>query len=166
VAYLNLDVAATGNSFHASASPTIKQLFREVSMDVKDPTTGKSVYDLWRGAQKLPNKEDQVKLGDLGGGSDFAGFINHLGITSSEHGFGGGGGVYHSAYDDYYYMSHFGDPGFKYTLQPRRLLESLHCDWQTPKSCHLIMKSMASKSSMPWQRPEKTSAIPILKSDL
>ena len=122
VAYLNLDVAATGKAFHASASPTIKQLFREVAMDIKDPTTGKSVYDLWRDAQRLPNKEDQVKLGDLGGGSDFAGFINHLGITSSEHGFGGGGGVYHSAYDDYYYMSHFGDPGFKYHVAAAQVI--------------------------------------------
>jgi N-acetylated-alpha-linked acidic dipeptidase len=114
VAYLNLDVAATGNNFNASASPTIKQLFREATMDVKDPQTGKSVYDQWREAQHLASKDDEVTLGDLGGGSDFAGFINHLGITSSEHGFGGGGGVYHSAYDDYYYMTHFGDPGFKY----------------------------------------------------
>src|SRR5581483_11511632 len=105
-------VAATGTNFHASASPTLKQLFREVTMDVVDPASGKTVYDVWSSEQR--NANTPVRLGDLGGGSDFAGFINHLGIASSEHGFGGGGGVYHSAYDDFYYMSHFGDPGFKY----------------------------------------------------
>ncbi|HET7458781.1 MAG TPA: transferrin receptor-like dimerization domain-containing protein, partial [Gemmatimonadaceae bacterium] len=30
----------------------------------------------------------------------------------AEWGFGGAGGVYHSAYDDYNWMSRFGDPGF------------------------------------------------------
>ena len=29
-------------------------------------------------------------------------------------GFGGRGGVYHSQYDDWYWMTHFGDPGFRY----------------------------------------------------
>jgi len=51
-------------------------------------------------------------MSDPGGGSDFAGFYNHLGIPHSDWGFGGPGGVYHSAYDSYWWMSRFGDPGF------------------------------------------------------
>jgi len=53
-------------------------------------------------------------MGDPGGGSDFAGFYNHLGIPIAEWGFGGAGGVYHSQYDSYAWMTKFGDPGFQY----------------------------------------------------
>ena len=53
-------------------------------------------------------------MGDPGGGSDFAGFYNHLGVPIAEWGFGGSGGVYHSFYDDYHWMSKFGDPTFEY----------------------------------------------------
>jgi N-acetylated-alpha-linked acidic dipeptidase len=53
-------------------------------------------------------------MGDPGGGSDFAGFYNHLGIPHSDWGFGGAGGVYHSAYDSRNWMETFGDPGYRY----------------------------------------------------
>jgi N-acetylated-alpha-linked acidic dipeptidase len=53
-----------------------------------------------------------VPLGDLGGGSDFAGFYNHLGIPSAGFGFGGPYGVYHSAYDSFDWMRRFGDTSF------------------------------------------------------
>jgi N-acetylated-alpha-linked acidic dipeptidase len=53
-------------------------------------------------------------MGDPGGGSDFAGFYNHLGIPIADWGFGGPQGVYHSAYDSYHWMSKFGDPNFDY----------------------------------------------------
>ena len=52
-------------------------------------------------------------MGDPGGGSDFAGFYNHLGIPIAEWGFGGQGGVYHSQYDSYAWMTKFGDPDGK-----------------------------------------------------
>lgn len=60
-------------------------------------------------------------MGDPGGGSDFAGFYNHLGIPIAEWGFGGGGGVYHSLYDTYEWMEKFGDPGFKYHATAARI---------------------------------------------
>ena len=53
-------------------------------------------------------------MGDPGGGSDFAGFYNHLGIPIADWGFGGPAGVYHSAYDSYHWMVKFGDPTFEY----------------------------------------------------
>jgi len=52
-------------------------------------------------------------MGDPGGGSDFAGFYNHLGVPIADWGFGGPQGVYHSAYDSYHWMSKFGDPTFE-----------------------------------------------------
>jgi N-acetylated-alpha-linked acidic dipeptidase len=60
-------------------------------------------------------------MGDPGGGSDFAGFYNHLGIPIAEWGFGGAGGVYHSQYDSYTWMSKFGDPGFLYHAAAARV---------------------------------------------
>ena len=60
-------------------------------------------------------------MGDPGGGSDFAGFYNHLGIPIAEWGFGGGGGVYHSLYDSFHWMSKFGDPTFAYHAAAARI---------------------------------------------
>jgi N-acetylated-alpha-linked acidic dipeptidase len=51
--------------------------------------------------------------GRPGGGSDFAGFYNHLGVPIADWGFGGPGGVYHSQYDSYAWMRRFGDPAFR-----------------------------------------------------
>src|SRR5436190_13953236 len=60
-------------------------------------------------------------MGDPGGGSDFAGFYNHLGIPIADWGFGGPQGVYHSAYDSYRWMSKFGDPNFEVHTAAARL---------------------------------------------
>jgi N-acetylated-alpha-linked acidic dipeptidase len=62
-----------------------------------------------------------VPIGDLGGGSDFAGFYNMLGIPSFEIGFGGRYGVYHSAYDTFTWMDRFGDPGYLSHAEAARL---------------------------------------------
>jgi N-acetylated-alpha-linked acidic dipeptidase len=40
-------------------------------------------------------------------------------------GFGGDYGVYHSAYDSFYWMEHFGDPGFKYHVAAAQLLGTM-----------------------------------------
>jgi N-acetylated-alpha-linked acidic dipeptidase len=112
VAYLNQDVAAQGPAFGATGSPSLRAMFRDVLRVVPDPTGKGSVADVWR-AQN-PTEKNEPTMGDPGGGSDFAGFNNHLGIPMLEWGFGGRGGVYHSQYDDRYWMTHFGDPGFQY----------------------------------------------------
>ena len=64
-------------------------------------------------------------MGDPGGGSDFAGFYNHLGIPIAEWGFGGAGGVYHSQYDSYAWMTKFGDPGFQYHAAAARIAAAM-----------------------------------------
>src|SRR5260370_33968171 len=48
VAYLNVDVAVSGPNFSASAVPSLWKLIRSVARDVKDPKTGKSVYQHWQ----------------------------------------------------------------------------------------------------------------------
>ena len=41
-------------------------------------------------------------------------FLNFVGVPVIGLGFDGDYGVYHSAYDDFYWMNHFGDPGYRY----------------------------------------------------
>jgi N-acetylated-alpha-linked acidic dipeptidase len=60
-------------------------------------------------------------MGDPGGGSDFAGFYNHLGIPILDWGFGGPSGIYHSQYDDYNWMTKFGDTGYQYHATAARI---------------------------------------------
>ncbi len=111
VAYLNLDVSATGFDFGAGGSPSLRGLTRELSRDVPDPRGNGSVYSAWRTRNAVADTSEPV-MGDPGGGSDFAGFYNHFGIPHADWGFGGPGGVYHSAYDSRRWMESFGDTGY------------------------------------------------------
>jgi N-acetylated-alpha-linked acidic dipeptidase len=113
VAYLNQDVAAQGPSFGGGGSPSLRSTLRDIAKNVKDPSGKGSVYQVWRERSAIPDSAEP-RMGDPGGGSDFAGFYNHLGMPIAEWGFGGGGGVYHSFYDDFNWMSKFGDPTFAY----------------------------------------------------
>ena len=113
VAYLNQDVAAQGSRFGGGGSPSLRATLRDVAKVVPDPNGKGSVYAEWRRAAAIPDSAEPA-MGDPGGGSDFAGFYNHLGIPIADWGFGGSGGVYHSQYDSYTWMSKFGDPGFRY----------------------------------------------------
>jgi N-acetylated-alpha-linked acidic dipeptidase len=112
VAYFNQDVAAQGPRFSGGGSPSLRPMLRDIARLVPDPAGG-TVYSQWRAASAIPDSTEPP-MGDPGGGSDFAGFYNHLGIPIAEWGFGGAGGVYHSQYDDYTWMSKFGDPQFVY----------------------------------------------------
>jgi N-acetylated-alpha-linked acidic dipeptidase len=112
LAYLNLDVSVSGKDFGAAGTATLHPILRDLSKLVTQPYDTVSVYDAWRRRVRIADSED-VSLGDLGGGSDFAGFYNHLGIASAGFGFGGPGGVYHSAYDSYDWMRRFGDPTYQ-----------------------------------------------------
>ncbi len=59
-------------------------------------------------------KNQQAKIGDLGSGSDYVAYFDHLGIPSDDFSFEGAYGVYHSIFDDYMWMKKFGDPAFRY----------------------------------------------------
>src|SRR5581483_3821615 len=52
----------------------------------------------------------------LGSGTDFTGFLDHLGIATLDMGYSGEDeqGIYHSIYDDFYWYSHFSDTNFVY----------------------------------------------------
>ncbi|HKO14772.1 MAG TPA: M20/M25/M40 family metallo-hydrolase [Gemmatimonadaceae bacterium] len=120
VAYFNQDVAAQGPRFEAGGSPSLRPMLRDIVKSVQDPNGHGSVYAEWRRASAVTDSLEP-EMGDPGGGSDFAGFYNHLGIPIAEWGFGGPGGVYHSQYDDYAWMTTFGDPGFEYHAAAARI---------------------------------------------
>jgi len=113
VAYLNQDDVAQGPNFSGGGSPSLRALLRDVTKQVPDPSHQGSVYDVWRKRANLAADSLEPQMGDPGGGSDFAGFYNHLGIPIADWGFGGPQGVYHSAYDSYHWMLKFGDPNFE-----------------------------------------------------
>jgi N-acetylated-alpha-linked acidic dipeptidase len=120
VAYFNQDVAAQGPRFNGGGSPSLRSVLRDVARIVADPNGKGSVYSEWRRASAVADTAEPA-MGDPGGGSDFAGFYNHLGIPIAEWGFGGAGGVYHSQYDSDTWMEKFGDPGFQYHAAAARI---------------------------------------------
>jgi len=120
VSYFNQDVAAQGPAFGGSGSPSLRSMLRDVARLVPDPDGKGSVYAEWRKRNAVADSAEPA-MGDPGGGSDFAGFYNHLGIPILDWGFGGSGGVYHSQYDDSTWMSRFGDPGFVYHAAAARI---------------------------------------------
>ncbi len=136
VAYLNTDVGATGPNFAASATPSLNNLVRDAARAVMDPASGVSVYDSWREhaasaradvsgtarATAGATTTGEAPLSALGAGSDFTPFFDYAGIPSLDTGFGGDYGVYHSLYDDFYWMKHFGDPTFAYHASLARVL--------------------------------------------
>lgn len=112
VAYLNMDVAVVGRYLKLSASPVLNEVLRDVAKLLPYPEEGVgSLYDHFV-------KERGDNIHNLGSGSDYTVFLEHLGIPSADLGFGQGKGdaiyQYHSNYDSYYWMSEFGDKGFVY----------------------------------------------------
>ena len=110
IAYLNVDIAATGKRFYVSAIPSLRELIREVTQNVIDPETLRSVYESWKTRQG----KEVPQVGNLGSGSDHSPFIGHAGIPAVSMGFSGPYGVYHAMQDNFYWMEHFGDPTFQY----------------------------------------------------
>jgi N-acetylated-alpha-linked acidic dipeptidase len=138
-AYFNLDVAVSGPNFGASAVPSLKGFVRDATRVVPSPKGG-MLYDVWKerqaerrvdaGQRRAPNAhvENDVPVGDLGSGSDYSVFIQHLGIPSTDMSSSGSYGVYHSAFDNFNWFKKFGDPTFVYEQEMARVLgiEALH----------------------------------------
>ena len=120
VAYLNQDAASSGRNFGAGGSPSLRPTLRSIVRQVPNPATGTSVYAEWRRASAVADSAEP-RMGDPGGGSDFAGFYNHLGIPHSDWGFGGPSGIYHSVYDTHRWMTTFGDTNHAFHAAAARI---------------------------------------------
>lgn len=146
VAYLNMDVAVSGPKFGASSVPSLKQFLRDVAKAVPSPKGG-TVYEVWRKAgqpgteaaqvpteaigetRRIPAAQarQDVAVGDLGSGSDYTIFIQHLGVPAADISSTGSYGVYHSVFDDFHWFTKFADPDFVYEQEMARFfgLEAL-----------------------------------------
>jgi N-acetylated-alpha-linked acidic dipeptidase len=119
VAYLNVDEATSGKDFAGDAVGSLAPLLVEVSHGLPAPS-GKTLYDEWKVSRKaelnLPQAVPDAELANtrIGSGSDHTVFLNFLGIPTVGLTFTGPYGVYHSMYDDFFWMNHFGDPGYRY----------------------------------------------------
>lgn len=127
VAYLNVDVAVNGPNYGASSVPSLWRLIRGATREITDPKTGKTVYQQWQDRAREqrsdtdPDYDSEARINPLGSGSDYTPFLQHLGIPSTDMGFGGDYGVYHSAFDSFNWMSKFGDPDFSYHVVAAKL---------------------------------------------
>jgi N-acetylated-alpha-linked acidic dipeptidase len=135
VAYLNVDESVAGAattagpeglSFSPAAVASLAPMLVEASKDVRAPS-GKSLYEAWRATTMRDSKASTPPLDSalvetrIGSGSDHTVFLNHLGRPVINLGFEGDYGVYHSMYDDHYWMSHIGDPAFEYHVALTRI---------------------------------------------
>jgi N-acetylated-alpha-linked acidic dipeptidase len=122
VAYLNVDEATSGPNFHGQAVASLAPMLIETAHTLQDPS-GKSLYEAWKESAAHERQESKqleavtdLNLTDarIGSGSDHTVFLNFIGMPVFNLGFVGPYGVYHSAYDDFFWMEHFGDPGYRY----------------------------------------------------
>src|ERR1700674_831940 len=135
VAYINVDESVAGAastagpeglSFSPSAVASLAPMLVEASKEVRAPS-GKSLYDAWRATTMRDSKAGSPPFDSalvetrIGSGSDHTVFLNHLGRPVINLGFTGDYGVYHSMYDDHYWMSHIGDPAFEYHVALTRI---------------------------------------------
>jgi N-acetylated-alpha-linked acidic dipeptidase len=137
VAYFNTDVGVSGPNFEAAAVPSLKEFVRDVTKQVPSPKGG-TVYEVWKKTQaeaaahrQGPEEEhtardnaaigNDVRIGDLGSGSDFTPFIQHLGVPSTDVGSNGPYGVYHSVFDNFAWFVMNADPTFVYEQEMARI---------------------------------------------
>ncbi|PRT56500.1 hypothetical protein B9G98_04120 [Wickerhamiella sorbophila] len=112
LAYLNCDMCFSGSRFGSEASPLLSKIIYEVTKGISNPfNETQSVFEGWD-AQR-----GGAVTGYLGSGSDYTVFQDYLGVPSLDMSYAAQAGDnvyhYHSNYDSYYWMTHFGDVDFK-----------------------------------------------------
>ncbi len=122
--YINSD--GNGRGFlRVEGSQSLGPLVTGVAKDIVDPESNVSVYKRQQAEAEIrPSPQARAEarngadlpIGPLGSGSDYTAFIDHIGTASLNIGYGGEdrSGIYHSAYDDFYWFTHFSDTKFVY----------------------------------------------------
>ncbi|PYP69545.1 MAG: folate hydrolase, partial [Gemmatimonadetes bacterium] len=123
--YINSDVNSRGY-LQAAGSHALQRLVNDVARDIVDPETKLSV---WKRAQLREIAEADsaerrreirqaadLRIDALGSGSDYTPFLQHAGVATLDLRYGGegGGGIYHSIYDDFRWFTTFDDTAFVY----------------------------------------------------
>lgn len=153
VAYINIDVAVAGADFDAAATPILKPFIQSAIQKVPDPKTGEPILaHVWKRKNKDKKPKPPVPdfaaadslivdFNDLGSGSDYTAFFDFAGIPSLSMHFGGPYGVYHSTYDNFYWMAHFGDPTFAYHATMAKIAA-------------LMVHELANREILPYALPQ------------
>jgi N-acetylated-alpha-linked acidic dipeptidase len=150
VAYINMDSAVfnTERPLSVAAHPVLHRLFRDVARDIKDPRTGKSLFEAWRDLQnqfrRVPGVDGWGEFFDPepelerpyvfeAPYDDASPFFNHLALPSSDMYYGADYGMYHSIYENFHWMKTVVDPDFSYhalmaSLQGRVALRLANAD--------------------------------------
>jgi N-acetylated-alpha-linked acidic dipeptidase len=139
VMLLNVDSAVSGHELDLDGVPSLRDFVLEAAGTITDVRSGKTLRDawtqkkrtawastapidldhqLWNGSGTVSSSPGAAPakfsphMNALGSGSDYTVFLDHLGISAIDVGFQGRYGVYHSIYDDFYWMEKFCDPEF------------------------------------------------------
>ncbi|KAK6942494.1 Peptidase M28 [Dillenia turbinata] len=109
VAYINVDCAVQGPGFFARATPQFDDILIEVTKKVMDPDSeGVILYEGWT------RSNGGVNIQRLSGvDSDYAPFLQLVGVPCADLYYGKDFPVYHTAFDSYSWMKQYGDPLFQ-----------------------------------------------------
>lgn len=125
VAYLNTDSNGRG-WLSAGGSHSLQTFVAQVARDIRDPMRGQSALEAWverRSANQRSaarpagtSLESEFVIGALGSGSDYAAFLDFVGVAALNLASGGElqAGVGHSIYDTYDFYRRHSDPTFAY----------------------------------------------------
>lgn len=145
VAYFNTDVGVSGKNFNAAAVPSLKEFVRDVTRQAPSALGG-TVYEQWKktqsensgrrsaaspisAASNAPAQDGgDVRVGELGSGSDYTPFFQHVGVPSTDIGSDGPYGVYHSVFDNFNWFKKNVENGFELEKQQAQVfgIEILH----------------------------------------
>jgi len=135
VLMLNVDSAVGGHELDMDGIPSLRDLLLDACSAVTDVRSGRDLRRVWTDRKRAhwaatapvdffdplwdgtdaafrPPVRFSPQLNALGSGSDYTAFVDHLGVPAADVGFGGRYGVYHSVFDNFYWMEKFGDPEF------------------------------------------------------
>jgi N-acetylated-alpha-linked acidic dipeptidase len=125
VVYINSD--STGKGWlSTSGSHSLQAFVNDLMRDIQDPKRDRNLFQARLDHAVSQAKTDEEKrtlrqrkdfpLNALGSGSDYTAFLDFLTVASLNMDFGGdgGGGVYHSTYDSFYWYTHFSDTDFSF----------------------------------------------------
>ena len=144
-AYVNVDVAVQGDDFTAAASPILQKALFHVLDRTADPVANKTLRAIWN--------EKNRKLKGLGAGSDYVAFQDIVGMSSIDMFFKGKQFPYHSCYDNFDWMSKFGDPNFQY----HKLMGQVMA---------LLILELADRPLLPFDLEAYAAAIKVYVDDL
>ena len=131
VACINMDssVFNTERPLSVAAHTVLHRLYREVARDIRDPRSGRNLFEVWRDLQnryrKVPSVDGWGEFFDPNRElvepwifeapyDDAAPFYYFLALPASDMYYGADYGMYHSIYENFHWMKTVVDPTFEY----------------------------------------------------